>query len=107
MTIANVALGSTGLHVSAQGLGCMGMSHAYGASDDTESLRVLARALELGISFWDTADFYGQGTNEALVARVLCERRGEVTIATKFGLVANRGDNTARGVRGDAAYVKE
>jgi aryl-alcohol dehydrogenase-like predicted oxidoreductase len=107
MTISKVALGASGLHVSAQGLGCMGMSHAYGSSDDAESLRVLARALELGVSFWDTADFYGQGANEELMARVLRERRGEVTIATKFGLVANRGDNTARNVRGDAAYVHE
>jgi aryl-alcohol dehydrogenase-like predicted oxidoreductase len=106
MTIANVALGTEGLRVSAQGLGCMGMSHAYGSADETESLAVLHRALELGVSFWDTADFYGQGKNEELVARVLRDRRDDITIATKFGIVANPGDNTARGVRGDAAYVQ-
>jgi aryl-alcohol dehydrogenase-like predicted oxidoreductase len=103
--LAKVPLGSSGLHVSVQGLGCMGMSHAYGASNDDESLSVLRRALELGVSFWDTADFYGQGANERLLSRVLRERRAEVTLATKFGLVANPGDNTARSVRGDPEYV--
>jgi aryl-alcohol dehydrogenase-like predicted oxidoreductase len=106
MSIAKVALGTDGLQVSAQGLGCMGMSHAYGPSDDTESLALLRRALELGVSFWDTADFYGQGKNEELVARVLRDRRDDVTLATKFGIVGNRGDTSARGVRGDAAYVE-
>jgi aryl-alcohol dehydrogenase-like predicted oxidoreductase len=106
-TLAKVALGSSGLHVSVQGLGCMGMSHAYGASNDAESIAVLRRALELGVSFWDTADFYGQGANEELLSRVLRERRADVTLATKFGLVANRGDNTARSVRGDRDYVHE
>lgn len=105
MAIAKTDLGTSGLCVSAQGLGCMGMSHAYGASDDTESIAVLERALQLGVSFWDTADFYGQGANEELLSRVLRARRSEVVLATKFGLVANRGDTTAKGVRGDAAYV--
>ncbi|HVW30865.1 MAG TPA: aldo/keto reductase [Polyangiaceae bacterium] len=105
MTLAKVALGDSGLHVSVQGLGCMGMSHAYGASSDAESVAVLLRALSLGVSFWDTADFYGQGANEELLGRVLRERRAEITLATKFGLVANRGDNTARSVRGDPEYV--
>ncbi|HEX4339976.1 MAG TPA: aldo/keto reductase [Polyangiaceae bacterium] len=105
MSIAKVALGTDGLEVSAQGLGCMGMSHAYGSSNDEESLSVLHRALELGVSFWDTADFYGQGANEELLARVLRERRNDVTLATKFGIVGNKGDTKARGVRGDAAYV--
>lgn len=103
---ALVSLGATGLSVSAQGLGCMGMSHAYGHSDERESLELLARALELGVCFWDTADFYGQGANEELLARVLRERRADVVLATKFGIVAQRGDTTARSVRGDAAYVK-
>ncbi len=84
----------------------MGMSHAYGTPDDAESLKVLERALELGVDFWDTADFYGQGKNELLLARVLETRRSEVTIATKFGIVATRGDTVARSVRGDAVYVK-
>lgn len=85
----------------------MGMSHAYGTPNDAESLRVLERALELGVTFWDTADFYGQGENERLLARVLERRRDEVTLATKFGIVATHGDTLARGVRGDAAYVEQ
>ncbi len=105
--IERVMLGGQGLRVSAQGLGCMGMSHAYGTPDDAESLRVLERALELGVGFWDTADFYGQGQNERLLARVLEDRRSEVTLATKFGIVATQGDTLARSVRGDAAYVKQ
>jgi aryl-alcohol dehydrogenase-like predicted oxidoreductase len=84
----------------------MGMSHAYGTPDDAESLQVLERALELGVTFWDTADFYGQGKNEQLLARALKTRRSEVTLATKFGIVATQGDTLARSVRGDAAYVK-
>lgn len=99
-----VTLGTGGLRVSAQGLGCMGMSHGYGTPDDTESRRVLARALELGVSFWDTADFYGNGVNERLLSGMLRERRAEITLATKFGLIANP-DPGARAVRGDAAYV--
>jgi aryl-alcohol dehydrogenase-like predicted oxidoreductase len=104
-TLAKVPLGSSGLHVSTQGLGCMGMSHAYGASNDDESLAVLRRALDLGVSFWDTADFYGQGANERLLSRLLRERREDITVATKFGIVANLGDTTARNVRGDPEYV--
>jgi aryl-alcohol dehydrogenase-like predicted oxidoreductase len=100
-----VALGRSGLYVSAQGLGCMGMSHGYGSPDDAESLRVLSRALELGVSFWDTADFYGSGENERLLARVLSERRAEVTLATKFGLSASP-DGGAPLVCGTPAYVK-
>jgi len=100
-----VALGAAGLHVSAQGLGCMGMSHGYGTPDDAESRRVLARALELGVSFWDTADFYGNGVNEQLLSVLLRERRAEITLATKFGLI-NKPEPGARAVRGDAAYVK-
>jgi aryl-alcohol dehydrogenase-like predicted oxidoreductase len=82
----------------------MGMSHAYGAPNDAESLRVLGRALELGVSFWDTADYYGDGENERLLSRVLRERRAEITLATKFGLVTAPEAN-ARAVRGDADYV--
>lgn len=104
-TLGKVPLGSSGLNASTQGLGCMGMSHAYGASNDDESLAVLRRALELGVSFWDTADFYGQGANERLLSRLLRERRADVTLATKFGIVANPGDTTARSVRGDPEYV--
>ena len=101
--VPRVALGNRGLRVSAPGLGCMGMSHASGAPDDTESLQVLERALELGVTFWDTADFYGQGANESLLARALQTRRSEVTLATKFGIVASQGETLAADVRGDAA----
>jgi aryl-alcohol dehydrogenase-like predicted oxidoreductase len=101
------ALGSTGLRVSAQGLGCMGMSHAYGPSDETESLAVLDRALELGVTFWDTSDSYGTGANEELLARALAGRRDQVTLATKFGIVSAPGVHTVQRVRGDAAYVRQ
>jgi aryl-alcohol dehydrogenase-like predicted oxidoreductase len=78
-------LGGQGLEVSALGLGCMGMSFAYGQPDDGTSVQVLRRALDLGINFWDTAELYGPFTNEALLGRLLKEvPRGRVTIATKF-----------------------
>jgi aryl-alcohol dehydrogenase-like predicted oxidoreductase len=99
-----VALGSAGLRVSAQGLGCMGMSHGYGTPNDAESRRVLARALELGVTFWDTADFYGNGLNEQLLAGMLRVRRADITLATKFGLITKPAPGE-RAVRGDAAYV--
>jgi aryl-alcohol dehydrogenase-like predicted oxidoreductase len=87
MTVPTVPLGSQGLRVSAQGLGCMGMSDAYGARDEQESVRTLHRALELGVSFLDTAEIYGRGANEELVGRFLAGRRDEVVLATKFGIV--------------------
>ena len=76
--------------VGAIGLGCMGMSWAYGTPDNTESLRVLERALELGVNHWDTADLYGSGDNEVLLSQTLATRRSEVFLATKFGNVFDR-----------------
>ncbi|MGV9614614.1 aldo/keto reductase [Nocardia xishanensis] len=93
------------LVVSAQGLGCMGMSHAYGASDDAQSIATLHRALDLGVTLLDTADFYGAGHNEELIGRAIAGRRDEVVLATKFGFVNRLGEATS--IRGDAEYVRQ
>jgi aryl-alcohol dehydrogenase-like predicted oxidoreductase len=99
-------LGSNGAEVSRLGLGCMGMSFAYGATDDTESIATLHRALDLGITFLDTADLYGFGANEELVGRAIAERRDEVFLATKFGIIGDPRDASKRGVNGSPAYVR-
>lgn len=99
-------LGASGPEVSALGLGCMGMSDFYGPADDAVSLRVLHHALDIGINFLDTADMYGIGTNERLLARLLAERRSEVVIATKFGNVRAADGSVVR-IDGSAAYVRE
>ena len=99
-------LGRDGPDVSALGLGCMGMSYAYGAADDQESLRVLDRALELGVSFWDTADIYGPHANEALLGEALKGRRKQVFLATKFGIQMDPDTKMARGVNGRPDYVR-
>ncbi|HYI98490.1 MAG TPA: aldo/keto reductase [Thermoleophilaceae bacterium] len=99
-------LGSQGLEVSEQGLGCMGMSEFYGTADEGEAIATIQRALELGVTFLDTADMYGPFTNERLVGRAIAGRRDEVVVATKFGNV--RGPNGERlGIRGDAEYVRQ
>jgi aryl-alcohol dehydrogenase-like predicted oxidoreductase len=101
-----VPLGSQGLAVSRQGLGCMGMSEFYGQGDDTESIATIHRALELGVTLLDTADIYGPHTNESLVGRAIAGKRERVVVATKFGIVRDPDDPTARGVNGTPAYVK-
>jgi aryl-alcohol dehydrogenase-like predicted oxidoreductase len=94
-----------GLTVSAQGLGCMGMSEFYGTSDWDESIATIGRALDLGVTFIDTADIYGAGHNEVLVGRGIAHRRDEVQLATKFGIDRSGGD-AHRVVRGEHDYVK-
>jgi aryl-alcohol dehydrogenase-like predicted oxidoreductase len=103
----SITLGSQGLTVSRQGLGCMGMSDAYGAADDEESIATIERALELGVTFFDTADMYGPHTNEVLLGRALGSHRDEVVVATKFGIVRDRSDPTKRTINGRPDYVKQ
>ena len=97
-------LGRTGLRVSALGLGCMGMSEFYGATDDAESTATLHRALDLGINFLDTADVYGNGRNEELIGRALRDRRNEFILATKFGNVRDK-EGRWLGVCGRPDYI--
>ena len=99
-------LGAEGLTVPALGLGCMGMSEFYGASDERESLATLDHAIELGMNFLDTADMYGIGHNEELIGRAIRGRRDAVILATKFGNVRDRNDPTKRGISGRPAYVR-
>lgn len=94
------------LSVSEIGLGCMGMSEFYGPTDDAQSLTTLERALELGVTHYDTADMYGSGHNETLLARFLAGKRDRVTLATKFGIVRQPGEY-ARRVDTSAAYVAQ
>ncbi|RHX88092.1 aldo/keto reductase [Leptospira stimsonii] len=100
------SLGTQGLKTSRLGLGCMGMSEFYGARDDSESLRTLRRAHELGITFWDTADMYGPYINEELLSLALKGIRSEITIATKFGIVRDPSDPSVRGYNGTPKYVQ-
>jgi aryl-alcohol dehydrogenase-like predicted oxidoreductase len=98
-------LGTQGLTVSAMGLGCMGMSQSYGEADEEESIATIHRALELGVTFFDTADMYGPFTNEKLVGRALAGHRDEVVLATKFGN-ERRADGSWVGVNGRPEYVR-
>ncbi|NNN03551.1 MAG: aldo/keto reductase [Acidimicrobiaceae bacterium] len=107
MTVETRTLGSgvAALNVSAEGLGCMGMSEFYGPRDDDESVAVIHAALDAGVTFLDTADMYGPFTNERLVGRAIAGRRDDVVLATKFG--NERGEDGARlGINGHPDYVR-
>jgi aryl-alcohol dehydrogenase-like predicted oxidoreductase len=99
-------LGSQGLQTSQLGLGCMGMSDFYGTFNDDESIKVIHRAIDLGITFLDTADMYGPYKNEELVGKAIKGKRNSLTIATKFGIIRDPNDPTKRGVNGKPEYVR-
>jgi aryl-alcohol dehydrogenase-like predicted oxidoreductase len=99
-------LGSQGLTASQIGLGCMGMSEFYGTKNDEESIKTLHRSIELGVSFWDTADIYGPFINEELVGKALEGKRNEITLATKFGILRDPKNPQVRGQNGKPEYVQ-
>jgi aryl-alcohol dehydrogenase-like predicted oxidoreductase len=103
--LAKRKLGTQGLEVSEIGLGCMGMSHAYGTPDDAESIATIHRAIELGCTFMDTAEIYGPFTNEELVGRALRGKRDQVTLATKFGFRLENGKRT--GLNSHPDHIRE
>jgi aryl-alcohol dehydrogenase-like predicted oxidoreductase len=105
LPVRRVPLGRTGLGVSAMALGCMGMSECYGPGDAAGNLATLARALELGINFLDTADSYGP-YREELIGRFLAGRRDDVVVATKFGFVRD-GAPTTRPIDNSPAYIRK
>jgi aryl-alcohol dehydrogenase-like predicted oxidoreductase len=100
-------LGQSSLVVSAMGLGCMGMSEFYGATDDVESTATIHRAIDRGVTLLDTADIYGIGRNEELVGRAIRSRRNQVVIATKFGILRDPANPKARGTSGKPEYVQK
>ena len=95
-----------GLAVSPLGLGCMGMSQSYGPADHDEAVATIHRALDLGVTFLDTADVYGNGENEKLVGEAIAARRDEVTLATKFGILSDPASSARRGVDGSPDYLR-
>jgi aryl-alcohol dehydrogenase-like predicted oxidoreductase len=99
--------GPTGPEIGVQGLGCMGMSFAYGPADTGESRATLERALELGITLYDTADAYGAGENEKFLAPFVAAHRDEITLATKFALAVDPQDPTKRHISNDPAYIRQ
>lgn len=102
----HVRLGNSSLEISRLGLGCMGMSEFYGPSDDQQSLAVLERAFELGVTFYDTADMYGHGHNERLLAGFLKGRRDNIVVATKFGIVRPEAGKYERSLDNSPAYAR-
>jgi aryl-alcohol dehydrogenase-like predicted oxidoreductase len=107
MTMQSVKLGSQGAFVSRMGLGCMGMSEFYGERNDEESTATLLRALDIGVTFFDTADTYGIGDNEELVGKTIRARRDEVFLATKFANIRKKDDPTHWSISGKPEYVRQ
>ncbi|MGW0736928.1 aldo/keto reductase [Streptomyces sp. NPDC002851] len=105
--IAKTSLGTGGPEVGVQGLGCMGMSFAYGPTDGDEARATLERALELGVTLYDTADMYGMGENEKFIAPFVRAHRDEIVLATKFGIVLDPDDPAKRGISNDPAYIRQ
>ncbi|KAI8145550.1 aldo/keto reductase [Fennellomyces sp. T-0311] len=107
MTVTELRqLGKNGPKINPLGLGCMGMSEFYGPSDDKESIKVLERAIELGCTFWDTADMYGCGHNERLISQILKDHRDKIFLCTKFGNVRDPSTGEYLGVSGKPEYVR-
>jgi aryl-alcohol dehydrogenase-like predicted oxidoreductase len=106
MDMRTAKLGSQGLYTSQLGLGCMGMSDFYGSFNDEESIRVIHKAIDSGITFLDTADMYGPYKNEELIGKAIKGKRDKVTLATKFGIVRDPNDPSKRGFNGKPEYVR-